>query len=65
MDLTTLEREAATLTAEEQDHLSSYLAVLRARRNPAHAQELADLIDDPDPDHWLSLDEVKRRLSKV
>ncbi|MFT5126976.1 MAG: hypothetical protein ACI8W8_000575 [Rhodothermales bacterium] len=63
MDLTTLEREAEALAAEDQDHLSTFLAVLRARRNPAHAQELADLVDDRDPAHWLCLDEVKRRLA--
>jgi hypothetical protein len=59
MDLKVVEREVASWSAEDQDHLAAYLTVLRLKRCPDYAQELTRRLDDRDPANWVSLAEVK------
>ncbi|HLH53238.1 MAG TPA: hypothetical protein VKY92_06435 [Verrucomicrobiae bacterium] len=40
----------------------AFLLALEERDNQAYRQELARRIDDKDPTHWISLEELDRRL---
>ena len=64
MNLAVIQKEVETLAPEEQDRLAAYLTVLRMKRTPGHAEELSRRLDDRNPDHWLTLDELKEKLSK-
>lgn len=64
MDLAIIQKEVETLAPEEQDRLAAYLTVLRMKRSPAHAEELSRRLDDRNPDHWMTLDELKAKLSR-
>jgi hypothetical protein len=59
MNLEVVEKEVAAWSPEDQDRLAAYLTVLRLKRSPDHAQELTRRLDDRDPAHWVSLDEIK------
>lgn len=57
--------EAAALPEKDRKQLIGRLIALG--RNPeeerAFRQRMADAIDDRDPDHWVSYEELKKRLS--
>jgi hypothetical protein len=59
MTLEQIKEELAFLPADQLDHLAAYLAHLRHQRDPAYRQELARRIDDSDPAHWVSLDQLR------
>ena len=59
MDLKVVEREVASWSAEDQDHLAAYLTLLRLQRSPEYTQELTRRLDDRDPANWVSLAEIK------
>ncbi len=61
MELTVLEKELENRTTEELDRLAAYLAVLRAKRSPAHQHELGRKLESSDG--WMSLGELKTKLS--
>ena len=49
----------AELPEEQQDHLAAYLVHLRHQRNPRLRRELSSRLDDKDPDHWISPDQLR------
>ncbi len=61
MSINELERELTDLPPEQQDRLAAYLVHLRQQRDPKVRKELADRINDRDPSHWVTLDELKQR----
>lgn len=65
MSIEAIEREIETWNEEQLRRLTMRIAALRRRQNPARAAELARLIDDKTPGHWLTLEEVDRRLSAL
>jgi hypothetical protein len=46
---------------DQQDHLVAYLVHLRRLRDPLTRQELARQINDHDPSHWISIDQLSER----
>jgi len=64
MNLALIQKEVETLAPDEQDRLAAYLTVLRMQRTPEHAEQLSRRLDDRNPDHWLTLNELKAKLSK-
>lgn len=64
MDVATVQKEIADWDPEDQDRLAASLSVLRLKRDPKHAAELADRMNDRDPGSWLTLDELRRKLSE-
>ena len=62
MNLAVVQKEIEAWTPEDQDQLAAYLTVLRMQRTPEHADELSRRLNDRDPDHWLSLSELKDKL---
>ncbi len=64
MNLTVVQKEVEAWTPEDQDQLAAYLTVLRMQRTAEHAEELDRRLSDRDPDHWLTLSELKDKLSE-
>jgi hypothetical protein len=61
MSIKELERELAGLTAKQQDRLAAYLVYLRQQRDPKIRKEISDRLNDRDPSHWISVDELEKR----
>jgi hypothetical protein len=61
MSIKELERELAGLTAKQQDRLAAYLVYLRQQRDPKIRKEITDRLNDRDPSHWISVDELEKR----
>jgi len=61
MSIKELEKELAGLTAKQQDRLAAYLVHLRHERDPKLRKELANRVNDRDPSHWVSLNELEKR----
>ncbi len=64
MDLTVVQKEVEAWTPEEQDRLAAYLTVLRIKRSSEHAEELSRRLNDREPEHWLTLQELKEKLQR-
>ena len=65
MNLATVQKEIEHWDPEQQDRLAACLSVLRLKRAPKHAKELARRLDDSSPENWLTLDELKHKLAKA
>jgi hypothetical protein len=59
MSLEQLKKEAEALTKDERRELMSHM--VRLIQDQQRARELAEIIDDKDPSHWIPLSEVKAR----
>ena len=63
MSLVTVQKEIEQWDSEKQDRLAACLSVLRLKRDPEHAKELARRLDDKTPENWLTLDQLKQELA--
>ena len=63
MSLNDLKSELAALPRKERRHLMGYLVELEHRDDPAYREMLARKIDDRDPAHWVSEEELDARLN--
>lgn len=63
MSLAELKQQLAVLPEAEQADLSVFLASRLRRDDPVYREELARLIDDPDPAHWVPLSELREKSS--
>ena len=59
MTVEQIKEEVSHLPEAQQDHLVAYVVHLRHLRDPATRQELKRRIDDHDPAHWISVDQLK------
>ncbi len=59
MTLDKIKDELANMPEEQQNHVAAYLVHLRHLRDPITRQELTRRIDDKDPAHWISVDQLK------
>ncbi|HZR20477.1 MAG TPA: hypothetical protein VFE51_24560 [Verrucomicrobiae bacterium] len=57
-----LKSELQSLESKDRRQMIAFLLALEERDNQAYRQELARRIDDKDPTHWISLEELDRRL---
>ena len=63
MSIEQIVTEAAAMPVTERKQLIGRLiAIGRAQQDAEFKRTLAERIDDGDPSHWLSYDELKRRL---
>lgn len=63
MSIDALEKEVASLDLKARKRLLSYILSLNAsEEDPEYLSKLGRLIDDKDPSHWVSLEELERRL---
>lgn len=61
MSLQEIKTELAELPQEQQDHLAAYLVHLRHQRDSAARREISEAIADKNPDHWLSVTELREK----
>ena len=59
MTLEEIKTGLANLPEEQQDHVVAYLVHLRHMRDPLNRQDLTRKLDDRDPSHWISVDQLK------
>ena len=62
MSFDQIKAEAATLTREQRRELIGHLLALGRKDDAAFKRKLAEKIDDNNPNHWVTLDELKRRV---
>jgi hypothetical protein len=51
----------AELPQDAQDHLAAYLVHLRHQRDAGLRQEIASRLGDKNPDHWVSVDQLREK----
>ena len=62
METGELKSELAALDSKGRRQMIAFLLALEEQSNQEYREELARRIDDKDPNHWVSLDELARRL---
>ena len=62
MTLQAIKAEANRLDPQERQELLAHLVALSDRQRRERAERLAAKIDDKDPSHWVSLEELDARL---
>jgi len=64
MSIEEIVNEAASMPeAERKELIGRLLAIGRSKREEQEfKRRMAELIDDHDPSHWITYDELKRRL---
>ena len=60
MKLSDVQKALEGWSPDEQDRLAAFLSVLRRKRNPAHAKEMARRLEDRTPGHWLTLCDLEK-----
>lgn len=62
MKITELQHEIEQLDEKAQKQLMGFMVGLQVRRDAAYRQELTRRLNDGDPQHWVSHEELERRL---
>ncbi len=62
MSIEILKQELAGLGTVERNQMVAFLLSLQDTQNDAYREKLGRGIDDKDPAHWVTLDELDRRL---
>lgn len=62
MSIDTLKLEVNSLDDRQRRQLMAYLVGLEMSKDAEHAAEMARRMDDKDPSHWVTLEEMDRRL---
>jgi hypothetical protein len=64
MSLAELKQQVAVLPDSDKAELSVYLASMLRRDDPVYREELARMIDDRDPAHWVPWSELRDKPSE-
>jgi hypothetical protein len=59
MTVEQIKEEVSNLPETQQDQLVAYVVHLRHMRDASTRQELSRRMDDHDPAHWISVDQLK------
>lgn len=62
MSIETLKQELAALSAEDQRRVVAFVVSLQEAQNAGYQESLARKIDDRDPSHFATLEDLDRRL---
>ncbi len=62
MEVGELKSKLAALDSKGRRQVIAFLLALEEQNDEEYRKELARRIDDKDPNHWVSLDELDRRL---
>jgi hypothetical protein len=62
MEVGVLKSELVALESKARRQMIAFLLTSEEKDNQEYRQELARRLDDKDPTHWISLDELDRRL---
>lgn len=61
MSLVQLKQEVASLPANEQGELMSFIAAIQMENDAEFRAELTQKLDDPDSSRWISLEDAQKR----
>lgn len=61
MSVDQIKSALANMPEAEQDQVVAFVVHLRHLRDPEFRRDLARKIDDQDPAHWISLDQLEER----
>ncbi len=64
MTLAELKERAVDLSAKERRELIAFLVAQQAAQDHAVREKLAAKIDDPDPAHWIELEDLTKRFAE-
>jgi hypothetical protein len=64
MSVAELKSELDRLSPEERRQISAYLYLEERMQDPEFQAEIGRKMDDKDPSHWMTLEEVERRLQE-
>ncbi len=64
MGITEIISEVDKLEPIDRKRLMSHLVLRRLRENEDYRKELSRRLDDKDPDHWVSLDKLKKQIAE-
>lgn len=62
MSIPELKTKIAALSPDDRRELAAFLVSLRHRDWVRHGEQMARKIDDKNPDHWLTWEELDQRL---
>jgi hypothetical protein len=65
MSFTEIQLEIATLAPDFRRKLIGFMVMLEIHENKNEEKELKDRLEDVSSESWISLEEVKRRLSQI
>jgi hypothetical protein len=63
MTIEAIKEEVKALPAEDRRRLSAFLISLRHRDLEGYRARMAERIDDPAPENWLTMEELDERLN--
>ena len=63
MNFEALKQELAKLSEKDRGKIMAFLVALDERDDAEYRAEITRRIDDKDPAHWMTLEELERRLS--
>lgn len=64
MGITEIIKEVDNLEPVDRKRLMSHLVLRRLKENESYREELASRLEDKDPEHWISLNELKKKAGK-
>ena len=62
MSIDALKQELSVLNPDDQRHLVAFLVSLQETQSTTYRERLARKIDDRDPSHFATLEEMDKRL---
>ena len=62
MSIAELKAEVDRLSPKEREQLTAYLLMKNRLLDPKLRRKLTKKIDDKDPSHWITLEELEKRL---
>ena len=63
MSIEAIKQELASLDMERRNEIVAYLLSIDDQNNSEYRSSLTRKIDDKNPAHWLTLEELDRRLA--
>ncbi len=63
MSIDAIKQELANLDEERRSEIIAFLVALSDRNDAEHRAEITRRIDDKDPSHWMTLEELERRFA--
>lgn len=65
MSVAELKENIRKLSTEERRELAAFLVTLRHDSTPNYRENLTSLIDDTNEDHWVTIEELDKRLNSL
>ncbi|MDP4624036.1 MAG: hypothetical protein NWT08_02745 [Akkermansiaceae bacterium] len=64
MSVLEIKRELAKLPAEERRELTAFLVSLRHEESEGFKERMSSMIDDKNPENWMSLEDFDKKSKR-